>query len=203
MDGEDRGNSIAVSGGDFVGIAYANTSGGVDDVTIIGIRDALVGGEVSGNQRGNALVVSNTGPAKTFSLTDSTITEFQKTGAIFRDMDVTVDHNEIDGNGPHAIIGQNAMQLSSGSFGDVTNNTISGIGYTGPADIVVGGVLVFDSIGRIAHRQQHVQRHRRGRRRHLSQSTPRTSKRAATPSTMPTTASSTSVYARVNDVTRQ
>ena len=113
----------------------------------MGIRDALVGGEVSGNQRGNALVVSNTGPAKTFSLTDSTITEFQKTGAIFRNMEVTVDHNEIDGNGPHAIIGQNAMQLSSGSFGDVTNNTISGIGYTGPADIVVGGVLVFGSHG--------------------------------------------------------
>ena len=46
VDGEDRGNSIAVGGGDFVGIAYANTSGGVDDVTIIGIRDPLwFGGE--------------------------------------------------------------------------------------------------------------------------------------------------------------
>ena len=65
---------------------------------------------------------------------------------IFRDMDVTVDHNEIDGNGPHNIIGQNALQLSSGSFGDVTNNVISGIGYT-PGTNTSCGVLVFDSAG--------------------------------------------------------
>ena len=147
--------------------------GGVDGATVIGIRDELVSGDVSGMQRGNAIVVSNAAPnpAKPFSLTGTTITEFQKTGAIFRNIDVTVDDNDIDGNGPHDVIGQNGIQLSSGSFGDVTNNDISGIGYT-PATITPVGILVFD--WRAASMSPATPSRGPGRKRHSSTlSTPR------------------------------
>jgi hypothetical protein len=146
IDGEGRGNDVsAVANPDFVGLASANSSVTVENITVTGIRDA---NPLSGNQRGNAIVVSNNGaPTNTFSITGSTIEDFQKTGIIARNTDVTVYDNEIDGGGAHPVIARNGIQLSNGAFGDVTGNDISGIGYTGPSNVVVVGVLVFDSLG--------------------------------------------------------
>jgi Ca2+-binding RTX toxin-like protein len=146
IDGEGRGNDVsAVANPDFVGLASANSSVTVENITVTGIRDA---NPLSGNQRGNAIVVSNNGaPTNTFSITGSTIEDFQKTGIIARNTDVTVHDNEIDGGGAHPVIARNGIQLSNGAFGDVTGNDISGIGYTGPSNVVVVGVLVFDSLG--------------------------------------------------------
>lgn len=141
IDGDSRGDSVT-GGNDFVGLASANSSVTVENITVTGIRDTSL---LSGNQRGNAIVVSNSS-TNTFSITDSTIEDFQKTGIVARNTDVTINDNDIDGGGAHPVIARNGIQLSSGSFGDVTDNHISGIGYTGSGWAVVG-VLVFDSLG--------------------------------------------------------
>src|SRR4051812_22640662 len=150
VDGADRGNTIAGGGGgnDFVGIAVANSTGTIDHVDVSGIRDPLgVGGELSGVQHGNAIVISNTvGSPLAFTVSNSSVENYQKTAIIARNTVVTLINNDIDGGGPHNIIAQNGIQLSSGSTGTVTGNHISGIGFTPNTNEVVG-VLVFDSHG--------------------------------------------------------
>ena len=80
VDGADRGNDVA-GGNDFVGIAVANSTGTIDHVDVSGIRDALVGGELSGNQRGNAIVISNmVGSPQAFTVSNSSVENYQKTG---------------------------------------------------------------------------------------------------------------------------
>src|SRR5215218_9030500 len=146
IDGADRGNDVA-GGNDFVGIAVANSTGTVDHVDVSGIRDALVGGELSGNQRGNAMVISNTaGSPLAFTVADSSFENYQKTAIVARNTIATITNNDIDGGGPHNVIAHKGIQLSSGSTGTVTGNHISGIGFTQDTFSVVG-VLVFDSHG--------------------------------------------------------
>ena len=147
VNGADRGNDVA-GGNDFVGIAVANSTGTIDNVDVSGIRDALVLGEVSGNQRGNAIVISNAvGSPKAFTVSDSSVENYQKTAIIARNTTVTLTNNDIDGGGPHNGIAQNGIQLSSGSTGSVTGNHIEGLGYTGNNSVV--GLFVFDSHGTV------------------------------------------------------
>src|ERR1700736_183647 len=150
VNGADSGNNIAGggSGNDFVGIAIANSTGTVDHVDVSGIRDPLgPGGELSGVQHGNAIVISNTvGSPLAFTVSNSSIENYQKTAIIARNTNATLTNNTIDGGGPHNIIAQNGIQLSAGSTGTVTGNHISGIGFTPNSNDVVG-VLVFDSHG--------------------------------------------------------
>ncbi|VIO77545.1 hypothetical protein [Bradyrhizobium ivorense] len=146
VDGAGRGNDVA-GGNDFVGIAVANSTGTIDHVDVSGIRDALIGGDLSGVQRGNAIVISNTvGSPQAFTVSNSSVEDYQKTAIIARNTIATVTNNDIDGGGPHGVIAQNGIQLSSGSTGSVTGNHISGIGFTPDTNEVVG-VMVFDSHG--------------------------------------------------------
>jgi Ca2+-binding RTX toxin-like protein len=153
INGDEQGNQsqigIGIGGvaGDFDGIAYVNASGTVDHVTIDKIRDPLVNATtLSGTQRGNDLVVSNTiGAPHDFTLSNSTLEGFQKTGAVIRNAHVTLDNNDVIGFGVQTIIAQNGIQLSSGSTGSVTNNDISALGFTGANTVV--GLLVFNGNG--------------------------------------------------------
>jgi hypothetical protein len=149
VEGDEHGDDIAVSGGDFNGILYVNASGVLRDVTVDEIRDPLEDvGQVSGIQRGNAVHVVNTiGSPKSFEMYDSTITGFQKTGAVIRNATVTLDGNTIASFGVQHIMAQNGIQLSSGSTGSVTGNHFSGLGYDGPSNVVVVALLVFDAAG--------------------------------------------------------
>ena len=147
VDGADRGNDV-VPGNDFVGIAAANSTGTIHGVDVSGIRDALVGGELSGTQRGNAIVITNAvGSPHSFTVSDSSVENYQKTAILARNTIVTLSNNDIDGGGPHTGIAQNGIQLSSGSTGSVTGNHIAGIGYTGSDSVV--GLFVFDSHGTV------------------------------------------------------
>ncbi|MBR0850306.1 cadherin-like domain-containing protein [Bradyrhizobium diazoefficiens] len=148
VDGNEQAGQVT-GGGDFNGIAYVNASGIVDNVTIDKIRDPLVNPTtVSGIQRGNDLHVSNTiGTPHTFTLSNSTLEGFQKTGAVIRNADVTLADNDVVGFGVQSVIAQNGIQLSSGVTGHVTGNDISGIGYNGSANVTVVGLLVFNGSG--------------------------------------------------------
>ncbi len=148
VDGDEQAGQV-IGGGDFNGIAFVNASGTVDHVTIDGIRDPLTDlGQVSGVQRGNALHVSNTiGAPHEFTLTHSLLEGFQKTGAVIRNADVTLDDNVVSTFGTQHVMAQNGIQLSHGVTGEVTNNHLSGFGYDGVSNVVVVGLLVFNGDG--------------------------------------------------------
>jgi hypothetical protein len=134
VDGGARGWDVGSS--EFVGVYFKNTSGLVEDVTIKGIRDAgTVQGASdngpSGMQRGIGLVVNNEdGTLRTFSLTDSTIRDFQKNGTWFGKADLTVTGNEIIGVGATTVIGQNGFQIAR-STGEIEDNIITEMAWTG------------------------------------------------------------------------
>jgi len=143
IDGRDQGNLTQDSGANnFVGIDTYNADAVVAGVTVTNIRE--LGGDppvLSGNQRSHAIIVAGYGEAGTYhvEISDSTITNFQKTGILARGPGVVVDieNNEIVGTQTAAQT-QNGIQIGSanafaGTTGTVSGNTISNIGYDNPA----------------------------------------------------------------------
>ena len=145
VDGDSQAGQVA-GAGDFNGIAYVNSSGTVEDVTVIEIRDTLTSPtQVSGNQRGNAVLATYTsGLPKQFNLINSTITDYQKTGVVMRNATVNLDDNTVTGFGVQATQAQNGIQLSSGSTGLVNNNHISALGLSSAA-AAPAGILLFNA----------------------------------------------------------
>ena len=152
VDGLGNGNNLSTTYGaaDFEGIYFLNAGGSVDDVTVTGIHDPYnLDGSLNGNQRGNGIVVSNRdGAERTFEISDSTVTDFQKTGMVFRGdgLTVEVEDNTVTGGGlqPLGSPAQNGIQVSGGATGEIEDNTISGIGY-GPDSYSATGILVIGS----------------------------------------------------------
>ncbi len=127
----------------LVGIAYLNASGTVDHVDVTGIREGLAG---FGDQRGLGIYVSNTAPAggtpvNEFTLTNSTIEDFQKGGVVATNAIVDIEHDTVTGFGATGLTAQNGIQVA-GSTGTVSDNTITNIGYTGGDDST--GILFFN-----------------------------------------------------------
>ncbi len=139
VDGRGVGNALpSGTNPDMVGVFFGNSSGSVDDVTITGIRDPLLGnGHVSGAQHGNALVVLNTDAGvRSVALTGNTIEDFQK-NAISVDgagLTATISGNTVIGDGlipTGSGMAQNGIQVSGGAGGSISDNTISAIGRQG------------------------------------------------------------------------
>ena len=146
VDGDSHANGVtlggAITGADFNGIAYVNSSGLVDTVTILEIRDPLESGNVSGIQRGNAILSTNAaGSPNSLEIANTTISDFQKTGIVARNTDLYLHDSDIHGSGPQPVIAQNGVQLSEGSTGQVSDNTIDGLGFI-PNSATVSGLLV-------------------------------------------------------------
>ena len=146
VDGDSRAGGIAVSGGDFVGIAFLDASGVIDGVTVKEMRDTLVDANtVSGIQRGQGILASSTsGSPTSVEIANSTVQEFQKTGIIARNVDLYAHDNTVHGFGPQTIIAQNGIVLTAGASGEISHNTIDGLGFV-PGTNTVVGVLVFNS----------------------------------------------------------
>lgn len=114
------------------GVAFHNAGGTVQNNTIQGIRDE----PFNGNQRGVAIYAYNEDQiARTVTVTDNIITDFQKNAMALNAADntaltVDVERNTITGHGATDITAQNGVQVWAllGS-GIVADNTISGIGY--------------------------------------------------------------------------
>ncbi|MCZ4289288.1 Ig-like domain-containing protein [Hoeflea alexandrii] len=149
IDGNWQAGQVA-GGADFVGVTYVDASGSIDKVQVREIGDTPIDGptgQVSGNQRGQGILVSNgAGSMKAISVTNSTVTEFQKTAMIFRNADVTTDGNAIT-TVSQAVMAQNGIQMSAGSTGMLIGNTISGLGYTGAGSWSVVAILVYNASG--------------------------------------------------------
>lgn len=151
VDGEGRGNQLEGGASDFHGIAFINAGGTIEDVTVIGIRMPLDNdGHVSGVQQGRAIYANNADSvSRSLTVTNNTVEDFQKNAIDLRGagLDVNVSGNTIIGNGATPTTAQNGIVLGvTGEVtGSVTDNTISGIGYTGPANATSAGIVSFGS----------------------------------------------------------
>ncbi|HET9640380.1 MAG TPA: M10 family metallopeptidase C-terminal domain-containing protein [Allosphingosinicella sp.] len=150
IDGDGRGNTVDEGGGagqaNFYGVFYRNSSGSLLDVDITGVRDPYPGGTVAGGQplvsgvqRGVGLVVDNDS-LLAFSMIGGSISDFQKNATVFNRADLNIAGVTITGGGAQTVIAQNGIQVSN-STGSISANTISGIGYAGPANAYSGGIL--------------------------------------------------------------
>ncbi len=126
VDGLGRGNGNYR----FVGIAFYNAGGSVDNVEIKGIRNT----PFSGAQHGVAIYAFNSdGTPRTLLVQNSNIHDFQKNGMSLNGAGLTVDvhGNTVTGVGPTPIIAQNGIQVGTGAGGTIQGNTVTGIWYTG------------------------------------------------------------------------
>ena len=132
VDGSFAGDTTPGSNGDEVtGVAYLGAGGAVDNVTVKNTSNSQ-DPALFGLQHGSGLFVDGTGAsgAPSFSMANSTITDFQKTGALIVGVTLDFQDNIITGVGATALTAQNGLQLARVS-GVVDGNTISGIGYSG------------------------------------------------------------------------
>jgi len=142
VDGGFSGDTSPGSNGDELsGIAFLNSSGGLDGVVIDNTGNST-GGGLFGLQHGSGLLIDNSGLASgnDVSVTGSTITDFQKTGALIIGADIIFTGNTITGVGATGLTAQNGIQITL-SQGTLDGNTISGIGYAVP----VGGTYYYAS----------------------------------------------------------
>ena len=145
IDGNGSGNTVDEGGGagqaNFYGVFYRNSSGGLTNVDVAHVRDPLIGGDISGVQRGVAVAADND-TLMAFAMTGGSITDFQKNATAFNRADLAVTGVTITGAGASTTIAQNGIQVGN-STGIISGNTITGIGYAGPADAYSGAVLAF------------------------------------------------------------
>ena len=129
VDGDGRGDTVSESGGagqaNFYGVFYRNSSGGLTNVDIVGVRDATF----SGVQRGVGLVVNNDA-LQNFSVAGGSISDFQKNATAFTKANLDINGLVITGAGATGVTAQNGLQIVD-STGTVTNVTVTDIGYTG------------------------------------------------------------------------
>jgi hypothetical protein len=126
VDGLGRGNANYR----FVGIAYYDASGHVTNVEIKNIEDT----PFSGAQHGIGLYAySAAGTARSLEVDHVNVHDFQKGGMVYTGANLSIDvhDNSVTGAGDTAVTAQNGIQVSSGAQGDVANNTVSNVDYTG------------------------------------------------------------------------
>jgi Ca2+-binding RTX toxin-like protein len=142
IDGRDQGEINSDAGANnFVGIDVYNADADVAGVTVTNVRE--LGGDppvTSGNQRNHAIFVTGYGETGTYhvEISNSTITNFQKTGilAVGPGLEIDLHDNDIVGTQTAAQT-QNGIQIGSanafaGTTGTIRGNTISDIGYNNP-----------------------------------------------------------------------
>jgi uncharacterized repeat protein (TIGR01451 family) len=137
VDGAGRGNGNYR----FMGVAFYNAGGTVENVTVKGVRET----PFSGTQHGLAVYAYNQdGTARTLTVRNTTVTDFQKNGITVAGsgLTATIEDNTITGAGATPTIAQNGIQVSYGAAATVRNNTITGIAYSAKGWIS-SGILVY------------------------------------------------------------
>jgi len=149
IDGRGQGNA----NNRFLGVGIHNANATLDGLDITGVRNGGVSGTLDGVQAGTGVEAFNDdNVARTVTLENSTIADFQKNGAAFLggDLTVNIDHNTITGAGNTTAIAQNGVEffgLGGGTVtGSITNNTISGFSY-GNSSTVASSILLSGASG--------------------------------------------------------
>jgi VCBS repeat-containing protein len=152
VDGLGRANLVSGANPNFIGVFYRNSSGGLTDVDVTGIRDPYAGGTttgghplVSGMQRGVGVQADNTTVDRlAFAMTGGSITDFQKNATVFVHADLAISGVTITGGGAQTINAQNGIQALD-STGTISGNVLSGLGFAGPSNFYSAGLLLFNS----------------------------------------------------------
>ena len=135
----------------------------IHDNVITGMR----GDPLDGCQKGSGIRVGRaaTPTSGTATITNNTISDYQKTGIIVDNAGsaATITGNTITGVGPTNVVAQNGMQISRGAVATVSGNRVSGEHVHGlGVHVDRAAALRFARQG--GRLRQHVQRQRR---RHL------------------------------------
>ena len=121
----------------------------IHDNVITGMR----GDPLDGCQKGSGIRVGRaaTPTSGTATITNNTISDYQKTGIIVDNAGsaATITGNTITGVGPTNVVAQNGMQISRGAVATVSGNRVSGNAYTG-SGFTSTGLLLFGSLGKVA-----------------------------------------------------
>ena len=119
----------------------------IHDNVITGMR----GDPLDGCQKGSGIRVGRaaSSTAGTATITNNTITDYQKTGIIVDGPGsaATITGNTITGVGPTDVIAQNGLQISRGAAATVSGNRVSRNNYTTSAAST--GMLLFDALGKV------------------------------------------------------
>ena len=128
------------------GILLDGASGAITGVAVHGVRQGP-----SGCQEGNAIEARNVNegaPERAVEIAGNAVLDYQKNGITVNGMlSALVEDNAVTGDGPVQDIAQNGIQVGFGASALVQRNAVSGNWYTGPADAVSCGLLVFEANG--------------------------------------------------------
>jgi Ca2+-binding RTX toxin-like protein len=146
VDGAGSGASVPATTNDLAGVFFRNSSGGLVNVAITGVRDPYPGGVTvdgypvtSSNQRGTGVVVDND-TLLSFTMTGGSISDFQKNAGRFWDADLDISGVTVTGTGAQTGPTQNGFVVDSGT-GSISGNTLTDIGYAGP--VVAYSVVIY------------------------------------------------------------
>ena len=141
----------------LLGIGIHDASATISDVDVKRVRNGGTTGTLNGVQAGVGIEAYNDdGVARSVSVKDSVIEDFQKNATAFVGGNLTVDveGNTITGAGNTGLIAQNGIELfgvtgdGDGTVtGTVKNNTISGISFNDPNNTSATGILLWDASG--------------------------------------------------------
>jgi hypothetical protein len=126
VDGDGKGNVNS----QFIGIAYYNASGTIDNNNVIHVRET----PLSGNGNGVSIYANNAdASARTLHVTNNTTSDYEKNGVALAGDGLTVDvhSNAVVGAGPTGTIAQNGIQVGFGAGGTITGNDVSNNAWTG------------------------------------------------------------------------
>lgn len=122
VDGAGKGSANS----QFVGIAYYNADGTVDNNTIKGL---------TGDTNGGVGMYANNADAypRMLHVTNNRISDYEKNGMALSGDGLTVDVsvNSVVGHGPTGAIAQNGIQVGFGAGGAISNNDVNQHTWTG------------------------------------------------------------------------
>jgi len=142
IDGAAKGNANYK----FMGVAFHNAGGAVNNTTIKDVRNE----PFSGAQHGVGINLYNDDATnRTVDVLNNNIERFQKNAMALNAADDTpleidVENNTITGYGTITTTAQNGVQAWAAlGYGDVISNTISGIAYDGDSWVATSILLYF------------------------------------------------------------
>jgi len=151
IDGQGEGSGIDIL--QFVGVAFHNAGGTLQNSVITGIRDT----PFSGSQQGVAIYSWNEDTvSRTINVLNNTVVDFQKNAmALNADTDtpmvINVAGNTIIGAGATTVTAQNGIQAWGTQItGVIDDNTVSGIAYDNtlnPTKWVASSILLYYTPG--------------------------------------------------------
>lgn len=141
IDGKGQGNA----NNRIVGLGVNNAGATARHIRIVRVRNQPLDGAQGGS--GILAVVDNT-VARTLTVDDVTIADFQKAGVVATGAGLTANvvNSTIQGQGATDQIAQNGVQIGGGATGSVSGSDISGFACTapscGPGGVVSTGLLL-------------------------------------------------------------